>query len=77
MHRQTVVLNELDEDGETVVVTSSVACPMLAATHTQLTRTECRDALYTLQSINQSINQDHNHVMFYVTSALRYLTVTL
>ena len=55
MHRQTVVLNELDEDGETVVVTSSVACPMLAATHTQLTRTECRDALYTLQSINQSI----------------------
>jgi len=55
VHRQTVVLNELDEDGETVVVTSSVACPMLAATHTQLTRTECRDALYTLQSINQSI----------------------
>jgi len=69
VHRQTVVLNELDEDGETVVVTSSVACPMLAATHTQLTRTECRDALYTLQSINQSGPQPR-----YV---LRYVCITL
>lgn len=56
MQRQAGRLEELDEDGDAVVVAGLVACRMLlSAAHAHLTRTERRQALYALSQTNLNI----------------------